>query len=121
MNTCEKLVVWKLDRLRRYLPHLMAIGNDLKERGSAFRALPEQIDTTTPHGDLLFSLFGALAQYERALTRELIMAGLAAEKRRGRQRGRPPAIPAAQLPFLVAAPSTGASTASTTRTYSVRR
>lgn len=41
----------------------------------------------TPHGELLFSLVGALAQYERALTRERVMA---ASQRRGRQGGRPP-------------------------------
>src|SRR3546814_15794203 len=76
--------VGKLDRLGRSLPHLLAIVTDLKERGIAFRSLTEQMDTTTPHGELLFSLFGALAQYERALTRERIMAGLAAAKRRGR-------------------------------------
>lgn len=45
------------------------------------------MDTTTPHGELLFSIFGALAQYERALTRERVSAGLAAAKRRGRRAG----------------------------------
>ncbi|MGN7999039.1 recombinase family protein [Sphingomonas sp. 22176] len=42
------------------------------------------MDTTAPHGELLFSLFGALARYERALTRERVVAGLAAAKRGGR-------------------------------------
>src|SRR3546814_12211313 len=87
MNAGDTLVVWKLDRLGRSLPHLLAIVTDLKERGIAFRSLTEQMDTTTPHGELLFSLLGALAQYERALPRERIMAGLAAAKRRGRQGG----------------------------------
>jgi DNA invertase Pin-like site-specific DNA recombinase len=45
------------------------------------------MDTTTPLGELLFSLFGALAQYERALTRERGVAGLAGAKRRGRRGG----------------------------------
>ena len=76
-------MVWKLDRLGRSLPHLLSIVTDLKDRGVAFRSLTEQMDTTTPHGELLFSLFGALAQYERALTRERVMAGLAAAQRRG--------------------------------------
>jgi DNA invertase Pin-like site-specific DNA recombinase len=82
-------VVWKLDRLGRSLPHLLSIVTDLKDRSMAFRSLTEQMDTTTPHGELLFSLFGALAQYERALTRERVMAGRAATERRGRQGGRP--------------------------------
>ena len=56
------------------------------------------MDTTTRHGAFLFSLFGALAQYERALTQERIMAGLAAAKRRGKHGGRPArAISAEQL------------------------
>ena len=75
------LAVWKLDRLGRSLPHLLTIISDLKTKGVAFRSLTEQMDTTTPHGELLFSLFGALAQYERALTRERVMAGLAAAKK----------------------------------------
>jgi DNA invertase Pin-like site-specific DNA recombinase len=79
------LVVWKLVRLGRSLPHLLAIVTDLKGRGIAFRSLTKQMDTTT----LLFSIFGALAQYERALTRERVMAGLAAARRRGRRGGTP--------------------------------
>ena len=38
------------------------------------------MDTTMPHGELLFSIFGALAQYERVLARERVIAGLAAAK-----------------------------------------
>lgn len=79
----DTLVVWKLDRLGRSLPHLLTIVTDLKARGIAFRSLTEQMDTATPHGKFLFSVFGALAQYERALTRERVVAGLAAAKRRG--------------------------------------
>ena len=89
LNAGDTLIVWKLDRLGRSLSHLLAIVTDLKTRGIAFRSLTEQMDTTTPHGELLFSLFGALAQYERALTRERVMIGLAAAKRRGRQMAAP--------------------------------
>jgi len=70
------------------------------------------MDTTTPHGELLFSLFGALAQYERALTRERVMAGLAAAKRRGRQGGRPPMIDTETLERITTALDGGASKAS---------
>ena len=93
----DSLVVWKLDRHGRSLPHLLSIVTELKERGVAFGSLTEQMDTTTPHGELLFSLFGALAQYERALTRERVMAGLTAAKRRGRRGGRPPTINAEMM------------------------
>ena len=86
----DVLVVWKLDRLGRSLSHLLKIVAELKERGVAFRSLTEQMDTTTPHGEFLFSVFGALAQYERALIQERVTAGLEAARRRGRKGGRPP-------------------------------
>ncbi len=115
------LVVWKLDRLGRSLPNLLSIIADLKKKGVAFRSLTEQMDTTTPHGELLFSVFGALAQYERALTRERVMAGLAAAKRRGRRGGRPLAIDSEKLEQIVAALENGASKASVCRTFKVPR
>lgn len=85
-------MVWKLDRLSRSLPHLLGIVNGLKERRVGFRSLTESMVTTTPSGEFLFQVFGALAQYERALTCERVIAGLAAAKRRGRRGGRPLAI-----------------------------
>ncbi|MBB4200962.1 DNA invertase Pin-like site-specific DNA recombinase [Rhodoblastus sphagnicola] len=115
------LVVWKLDRLRRSLPNLLSIIADLKKKGVAFRFLTEQIDTTTPHGELLFSVFGALAQYERALTRERVMAGLAAAKRRGRRGGHQPVIDSEKLEQIVATLDNGASKASVCRTFRVPR
>ena len=78
VRTGDCLVVWKLDRLGRSLPHLLEIVTGLEARQVGFRSLTEQMDTTTPQGAFLFSVFGALAQYERALARERIMAGLEA-------------------------------------------
>ena len=79
------------------------------------------MDTTTPHGELLFSIFGALAQYERALTRERVIAGLAAARRRGRKGGRPPALDPEKVEQIVAALEGGASKASVCRTFRVPR
>lgn len=121
LNAGDTLIVWKLDRLVRSLPHLLTIVTDLKAQGIAFQSLTEQIDTNMSHGELLFSLFGALAQYERALTRERVMAGLAAAKRRGRQGGRPPMIDAETLERITAALNGGASKASVCRTFKVAR
>lgn len=100
---------------------LLAIITDLKNRGVAFRSLTEQMDTSTPHGELLFSLFGALAQYERALTRERVMAGLVAARRRGRRGGRPPSIDAETIEQITAALDAGASKASVCRSFKVPR
>lgn len=115
------LAVWKLDRLGRSLPHLLATVNGLKERGIAFRSLTEQIDTTTPQGELLFHIFGALAQFERALIQERVQAGLAAARRRGRRGGRPVAIDAEKLGAVIAALDGGASKATVCRTFGIRR
>lgn len=117
----DTLVVWKLDRLGRSLTNLLAIITDLKNRGVAFRSLTEQMDTSTPHGELLFSLFGALAQYERALTRERVMAGLVAARRRGRRGGGPPSIDAETIEQITAALDAGASKASVCRSFKVPR
>jgi DNA invertase Pin-like site-specific DNA recombinase len=105
------LVVWKLDRLGRSLPHLLTTVTDLKKRGVAFRSLTEQMDTTTPQGEFLFHIFGALAQFERSLIQERVQAGLAAARRRGRRGGRPPAIDAEKLAAVIAALDSGATKA----------
>ena len=97
------LVVWKLDRLGRSLSHLLATVNELKDRGIAFRSLTEQMDTTTPQGEFLFHVFGALAQFERSLIQERVRAGLAAARRRGRRGGRPVAIDAEKMAAVVTA------------------
>lgn len=117
----DVLVVWKLDRLGRSLSHLLSIVNTLKEKQVAFRSLTEGMDTTTASGELLFHVFGALAQYERALTRERVVAGLAAARRRGRVGGRPPAITGEKLDAIVAALNAGMSKAGVCRNFGVKR
>ncbi|CAM5775556.1 DNA-invertase [Labrys miyagiensis] len=115
------LVVWKLDRLGRSLSHLLTVVDDLKRRGIGFRSLTEQMDTTTPHGEFLFSIFGALAQFERALTRERVIAGLAAAERRGRKGGRPRMLDDEKIDQILTALDGGASKASICRTFNVPR
>jgi DNA invertase Pin-like site-specific DNA recombinase len=115
------LVVWKLDRLGRSLSHLIHLVTDLQARGVAFRSLTEQMDTTTPHGELLFNVFGSLAQYERALTTERIMAGLEAAKRRGKRGGRPHAIRDETMEAIREAMQSGTSKSAVCRTFGVKR
>ena len=117
----DVLVVWKLDRLGRSLSHLLVIVTKLKDRQVAFRSLTEGMDTTTASGELLFHVFGALAQYERALIRERVVAGLAAAKRRGRIGGRPLAIVGEKLEAIIVALNGGMSKAAVCRNFGVRR
>jgi DNA invertase Pin-like site-specific DNA recombinase len=117
----DTLVVWKLDRLGRSLSHLITIVEDLRKNGVAFRSLTEGMDTSNPHGELLFHLFGALAQYERALTKERVHAGLAAARRRGRYGGRPQAVDSEKLEAILAALESGSSKAAVCRNFAIPR
>jgi len=117
----DVLVVWKLDRLGRSLSHLLEIVNTLKDRRVSFRSLTEGMDTSTASCELLFHVFGALAQYERALIQERVVAGLAAAKRRGRVGGRPKAIVGEKLDAIVMALNAGMSKAAVCRNFGVKR
>jgi len=85
----DTLIVWRLDRLGRSLGDLIRLTQDLKVRGIGFASLTEQIDTRSPTGQLMFHVFGALAEFERNLIRERTLAGLKAARARGRKGGRP--------------------------------
>ncbi|HEX9950966.1 MAG TPA: recombinase family protein [Rubricoccaceae bacterium] len=93
----DVLAVWRLDRLGRSLADLIAQVETLRERGVGFRSLTEGIDTTTPGGQLVFHIFGALAQFERELIRERTVAGMESARARGRTGGRKPALTRRQV------------------------
>jgi DNA invertase Pin-like site-specific DNA recombinase len=93
----DTLVVWRLDRLGRSLPHLISTMPDLEERRIGFKSLTENIDTTTSGGKLIFHIFGALAEFERNLIRERTQAGLTAARGRGRKGGRPKVLTGKQV------------------------
>jgi len=92
LRSGDTLVVWRLDRLGRSLPHLIELITTLNDRAIGFKSLTEQIDTTTSGGKLIFHIFGALAEFERNLIRERTMAGLLAARARGRFGGRPKSL-----------------------------
>ena len=93
----DVLIVWKLDRLGRSLPHLIETMTSMATRGVGFRSITEAIDTTTPGGRLVFHLFGALGEFERDLIQERTRAGLAAAVARGRKGGRKPVVTSEKL------------------------
>lgn len=85
----DTMVVWRLDRLGRSLKHLIEWINKLQVLGIGFESIQESITTATSTGQLIFHIFGALAEFERNLIRERTKAGLAAARARGRLGGRP--------------------------------
>jgi DNA invertase Pin-like site-specific DNA recombinase len=98
----DTLVIWRLDRLGRSLKELLALVDDLKQRGVQLRSLTDHIDTRTPGGELVFHVFDAIAQFERNLTRERVRAGLNAARSRGKLGGRPPVLKPKDLAAITA-------------------
>ena len=88
-NADDTLVVYKLDRVARSLPHLIEIMDRLKTNGIEFQSVTEAIDTNTPGGRLLFHVVAAIAEFERDLISERTQAGLKAARAKGRVGGRP--------------------------------
>jgi len=102
----DTLLVWKLDRLGRDLRHLVNTVHDLTDRGVGLKVLTGEgaaIDTTTASGKLVFGIFAALAEFERALISERTVAGLAAARARGRTGGRPFKMTPAKIRLAMAA------------------
>jgi len=97
----DVVVVVKLDRLGRSLKHLIEIVGELEKEGIGLKSLSEGIDTTTSGGKLVFHIFGAIAEFERALIIERTQAGLTAARARGRKGGRPKALSSAKVKTLL--------------------
>jgi DNA invertase Pin-like site-specific DNA recombinase len=86
----DVVVVTKLDRLARSVPHLCEIGKRLDAKHVGLRVLDQAIDTTTPTGRLMFNMLGAIAQFERELIRERMLVGIAKARAEGKYKGRAP-------------------------------
>jgi DNA invertase Pin-like site-specific DNA recombinase len=91
----DTLGVRRLDRLGRSLKQLIETVTALHASGVALKSITENLDTSTATGQLVFHLFGALAEFERHLITERTMAGIEAARARGRRGGRPKLKPSA--------------------------
>ena len=85
----DLIVVTKLDRLARSLHQLVATGRELEALGVDLVVVDQSIDTTTPSGRLLFHVLGAIAEFERDLLRERVVAGLRWAQTHGTRSGKP--------------------------------
>lgn len=96
----DTLVVWRLDRLGRSVKDLIQIVEGLRQDGVQFSTLTENIDTSTPSGEMVFHVIAALAQFERGIIRERTKAGLVAARSRGRVGGRKKALTPAEIKMI---------------------
>ena len=84
------ILIYKLDRLGRSLQHLITILEELHKKNIDLIVSSMNIDTKTASGKLLFNIMGAVAEFERDIIRERVIAGLDNARRKGKRLGRPP-------------------------------
>lgn len=85
----EMVMCWSIDRLGRSLQHLVEILNELQVMKIDLFFMQQGMDTTTPSGRMIFSVFGAIGEFERNLIRERVIAGQQRAKASGIHIGRP--------------------------------
>jgi DNA invertase Pin-like site-specific DNA recombinase len=92
----DVLVITKLDRAGRSLQHLIALSNELRERGIGLRVLDQGIDTTTAAGRLFYNMVASFAEFEHDLIVERTHEGLRTARANGKVSGRKPKLSAKQ-------------------------
>ncbi len=90
----DVVLVWRYDRFARSTQALVNALMEFRALGVDFISYQENVDTTTPQGELVFGLMANLAQFESSLIGERVRAGMARARAQGRRISRPP-IPAA--------------------------
>ena len=85
----DKVIVWDITRLGRSLSDLIATLNELQKFSVDLQFLQNDLDTSTEAGRMLFSIFGAIGEFERSLTRERVKSGIANARAKGVRLGRP--------------------------------
>jgi DNA invertase Pin-like site-specific DNA recombinase len=86
----DTLIVTRLDRLARSTRDLLNVMHQVSERGAGFKSLADVwADTTTPHGRLMLTVLGGLAEFERELIKARTGEGRARAKAAGVHMGRP--------------------------------
>jgi DNA invertase Pin-like site-specific DNA recombinase len=83
------ILVWRFDRFARSTKHLLLALEEFRSLGIQFISYQENIDTTSPLGQALFTIVSAVAQLELDLTRERVRAGLRNARAKGKKFGRP--------------------------------
>ena len=117
----DMVAAWSVDRLGRSLQDLVHILQELHAKGVDLFLHQQGLDTSTPSGRAMFQMLGVFAEFERAIIRERVMAGLARAKADGTRLGRPAAIAddAAKVRAIRAARGAGKSIRAIAREYGV--
>jgi len=116
----DLLVVTRLDRLARSTHDLLNVLATIGERQASFRSLKDTwADTTTPHGRLMLTVLGGLAEFERELIRARTGEGRKRAKDRGVKFGRPSALTAHQRSEALQRLANGDAQADVARTFNV--
>lgn len=89
----QMVMAWSVDRMGRSLQDLVTTLNDMHASGCDLFLLQQNIDTTTPSGKAMFQMMGVFAEFERAMIRERVNAGMSRARSQGKHMGRPP-VPA---------------------------
>ena len=85
------VIVWKLDRLTRRTRHLLSLVDDVfLAKHIELHSVSESLDTSTPHGRFVLTLFGSLAEMERELIGERTRSALAFKRENGQPTSHPP-------------------------------
>jgi len=116
----DVLLVTRLDRLARSTRDLLNVLDAIAKAGAGFRSLADAwADTTTPHGRLMLTVLGGLAEFERELIRARTGEGRERARARGVHMGRPSALNAEQRREALARREAGDSLTDIARTYGV--
>ena len=89
LKTGDTLVVWDLDRAFRSTVDALLEAEKLRQRGIEFQIITLNVDTSTPSGELIYTVMAAFAQFERQILIKRTKEGMAAARRRGKHVGRP--------------------------------
>jgi DNA invertase Pin-like site-specific DNA recombinase len=116
----DMLVVTRLDRLARSTRDLLNILDVIGKAGATFKSLGDSwADTSTPHGRLMLTVLGGLAEFERELIRARTGEGRSRAKARGVLFGRPPKLTAHQRQEAIQRLAMGEAQADIARSYAV--
>jgi len=105
----DLIMAWSVDRLGRSLQHLVEFLSEIHAKDVDLYLHQQGLDTTTPAGKAMFQMSAVFAEFERAMIRERVNAGLARARAKGKQLGRPKTLRTGQIEAIKVARAEGKS------------